>query len=370
MYKIKKNSSPLYKIIYEELLSKIMSGEIPQNSLLPGENIIAKEKGVSRITVRSALNVLREKGLISSIPGLGHKVNEIDYSKEDKKPILFIGRRDNITPILFESIQKSAIAKGINCRIKSYANYFDTGTIDFDDDFISGIDHNEYSGIIFFSDKTPGKNFMTFLKKHNIATLFIGYPENGFDSILSDNATGVRTICDEFHIRGVKKLLYISDKYLEDNIDTFKLRSRTFSEYTAKLSLEFTQVNILHNNPQYAVNKNRVRQIVDLIRNGYDGVVASNALLADRLRSLLVAEGYIIPKDFSLATFISDDNYYREGGKLCRIGGVEEKWEDIGMTAFERFIARKKTPNKATAHILVSMSFIEGNTIKKQEKTI
>jgi DNA-binding LacI/PurR family transcriptional regulator len=92
--------------------------------------------------------------------------------------------------------------------------------------------------------------------------------------------------------------------------------------------------------------------------------------LADRIRSLLVAEGYRIPKDLSLATFISDDNYYREEGKLCRIGGVEEKWEEIGATAFEWFMARKKNPHKSPTHILVSMSFIEGNTIKKQEQSI
>lgn len=62
---------PLYHQIFTRLREKIQSGEIPTGSTIPGENQLAKALGVSRITVKRALNELADAGIVSRRRGRG-----------------------------------------------------------------------------------------------------------------------------------------------------------------------------------------------------------------------------------------------------------------------------------------------------------
>lgn len=62
---------PLYAAVSELLIKDIASGKYKPSSTLPTEQEMTEMYGVSRQTVRQALRVLRERGLISSHPGIG-----------------------------------------------------------------------------------------------------------------------------------------------------------------------------------------------------------------------------------------------------------------------------------------------------------
>ncbi|WP_248796456.1 GntR family transcriptional regulator [Pseudomonas sp. MWU13-2105] len=62
---------PLYAAVSELLIRDIASGKYKPSSTLPTEQEMTELYGVSRQTVRQALRVLRERGLISSHPGIG-----------------------------------------------------------------------------------------------------------------------------------------------------------------------------------------------------------------------------------------------------------------------------------------------------------
>lgn len=71
---MKKNISnklkrPLYVNVYDELLLQISKGEYPTDSRLPSEPDLAKKLGVSRATLRQALALLQDDGLIRNIHG-------------------------------------------------------------------------------------------------------------------------------------------------------------------------------------------------------------------------------------------------------------------------------------------------------------
>ena len=75
--------------LYEQLVSKlegqIISGELQSGDKLPSENTLAKENNVSRVTVRQALKLLSEMGLIETRKGIGSFVTESDpYLVEGK----------------------------------------------------------------------------------------------------------------------------------------------------------------------------------------------------------------------------------------------------------------------------------------------
>ncbi|MBI2705622.1 MAG: GntR family transcriptional regulator [Actinobacteria bacterium] len=60
-----------YQRIADELRGRIASGELKAGTLLPSEAELSTEFGASRVTVRRALEVLRDEGLVDSRQGLG-----------------------------------------------------------------------------------------------------------------------------------------------------------------------------------------------------------------------------------------------------------------------------------------------------------
>lgn len=67
----RKSNVPLYRRLAKTLTEDIVSGAQPVGSLLPTEDELCKRFSVSRHTVREALRLLREEGLVASRQGAG-----------------------------------------------------------------------------------------------------------------------------------------------------------------------------------------------------------------------------------------------------------------------------------------------------------
>ena len=72
------NPVPLYTQLADVLREMIKSGELQPRSLLPSESYLQQEQGVSRGTVRTAIGILRDEGLVVTISGRGTFVKERD----------------------------------------------------------------------------------------------------------------------------------------------------------------------------------------------------------------------------------------------------------------------------------------------------
>lgn len=62
---------PRYRVIADQLRERIESGSIPPGALLPTESALTSEFRASRGTVRQAIAVLREEGLVTTEHGRG-----------------------------------------------------------------------------------------------------------------------------------------------------------------------------------------------------------------------------------------------------------------------------------------------------------
>src|SRR5690625_4637842 len=72
----KSAATPLYKQVAESLKTKINNGEHKLGEQLPRELTLAKNYNVSRITVRSALDLLEKEGFIIKRQGKGTFVTD------------------------------------------------------------------------------------------------------------------------------------------------------------------------------------------------------------------------------------------------------------------------------------------------------
>jgi GntR family transcriptional regulator len=85
--------APKYAALRDRLAEQILCGDIPRGEKLPSETALGRRFRVSRVTVRHALESLREAGLVESRQGQGHFARQVKISLE-------IGRLNGFGEIL------------------------------------------------------------------------------------------------------------------------------------------------------------------------------------------------------------------------------------------------------------------------------
>ena len=81
--KIDKSSDmPIYRQIYNWLYSEITGGSYNETGRLPCERDLKNIFGVERDTVRKALKMLVDDGLIIKVPGYGTKIANAPVNKK------------------------------------------------------------------------------------------------------------------------------------------------------------------------------------------------------------------------------------------------------------------------------------------------
>jgi GntR family transcriptional regulator len=67
---------PIYSQIVDYVTARVESGDWEPGRRLPAERDLAERWGVAYLTIRRAMAVLRERGLIVSVQGRGTFVND------------------------------------------------------------------------------------------------------------------------------------------------------------------------------------------------------------------------------------------------------------------------------------------------------
>lgn len=80
--------------VYDHLYEQIQSGIYPPGSQLPSETALSEQMGVSRMTLRKALSLFVEDGVIKNVPGVGHFI----CTKEEKSK-QFLDQSKNLHPV-------------------------------------------------------------------------------------------------------------------------------------------------------------------------------------------------------------------------------------------------------------------------------
>lgn len=73
-----RGAGPIYQRIADDLRARIQSGELGAGAKLPTEESLTKTYGVTRATVRQAMQVLVNEGLVASERPRGHFVRQIE----------------------------------------------------------------------------------------------------------------------------------------------------------------------------------------------------------------------------------------------------------------------------------------------------
>ncbi|WP_055106851.1 GntR family transcriptional regulator [Paenibacillus ihumii] len=114
--KTENNKVPLYVSIYDEIFNKIKIGEFKAGEKLPSENLLAEMFNISRGTLRQALLLLQEDGIIFNWQGKGNFVTanfrRLDAGLE-KVSIIPLGFSKSDCHVVLEEINYQPATKKI-----------------------------------------------------------------------------------------------------------------------------------------------------------------------------------------------------------------------------------------------------------------
>ena len=80
------DNTPLYLKFAETVKNAVRSGVLEHGNILPGERDLSQLTGVSRITVRKAMQTLEDEGVVTRARGYGTQINNIfEYSLKEAR---------------------------------------------------------------------------------------------------------------------------------------------------------------------------------------------------------------------------------------------------------------------------------------------
>lgn len=340
-----------YHTLYLKLLKEIEEKIYEPGTKLPTEQQIS-DWGYSRNTVRQALAMLEEEGLILKRKGSGSIVKPISSEKKKNGNIAVIF-------ISFRAYTMPETLTGITESMRGWASpilYATEGLIEEEERILEELKEKDIDAIIVegFSTVLPNPNAATYQEfiDSGIPVLFLycGYPAvKRSYYVVNDDREGGKEATYHLHSIGCKK---IGGLFVLDTLQSH-FRYEGYLDACKELGMKIQSESILWIQASAFTNPLEVQtKIIETLKN-CDGVICSNDWFAQLAIDGLLQNNVNVPDDVAVISF---DNL-----SLCETAGVPITSMDcdpykLGKVAAEKIkdlLADRKISSEKIPWILI-----------------
>ena len=331
--------TPKYQAIADSLRQEIESGLYRDRGLLPTEQALCRHFGISRQTVRRALTVLEEEGLITRRQGSGSHLRVRPKSKEARTFVIAVLTTyisDYILPHILRGVESVLAANGSAPLLYATQNLVSTERKILQ----SLLTVKPLDGILVEGSKTalPNPNLDLYQKliDRGVRLVFINgaYPELAdVPSVLADNRSGGRMLVEHLHRRGHQN---IAGVFKSDDMQGHQ-RYSGYVEALRDLDLPLEDRRVFWYNTED-------RELflhepyLDQLLSGAEGctaMVCYNDEVAIRVVTQLKKRGVRVPEDMAVVSF--DNSHYSELAPV-RITSLSHGNQNLGVLAAEQML--------------------------------
>lgn len=213
------SEKPLYLRLFEEFRERILSGSLADGEMIANERSLAAERGVSRVTVRKALELLKEQGLIHKIRGKGVFAGVQAKRGAARGDLKLFGR---VVGVACEyHMERSHVAQMVNSAVSCLCeheyspmrvNYLDArhqrSAFGYFRDFLKGV---IVCPSTLDSENEIVRSNIDELGRHGVEIVVIGHELHGglYSYVKSDDKAGAKAAVERFAANGHRRIAYI-----------------------------------------------------------------------------------------------------------------------------------------------------------------
>jgi GntR family transcriptional regulator, arabinose operon transcriptional repressor len=206
-------NSTLYLRLLTELRQQILDGRLPEGARLPSEADLSDSYGISRGTVRHALGILTNEGLIERRKGSGSYVRALNgdgtaaYPSSRQIGLVLSQSSDQLNMEILIGVEQGAKARGYHV-IFSYA---EENAEQQQRDIQRLIADNVEGLILFPASEDPTHESIAQLKEHNIPFVLTDryFPEFDSDYVAANNFDGGYRATEHLLILGYRRIAFV-----------------------------------------------------------------------------------------------------------------------------------------------------------------
>lgn len=362
-----KSTTPLYRIISDDLKTKIRSGDFSYDSPICTEASLCREYNVSRITAKRAIMDLEHENILSRKRGVGSFVVPLEkrdnYCRNAPPAGGDTAYRSLSLMIPFSTTQ-GGIFKAIESATDMLArsNCYLTLNV-----YTPGIE-NEYSmlqtlynntdGVIYYpsSTKLPTEALERFSKSGRpVIILDKPHSDPQFSSITCDNFRGGYLLTEHLISYGHRNICYLS-RFTADEISSIRDRYAGYCSCLKDNGIEETRFIYLDTSRDNRPNYPMLKHIINTLRReGVTAIECENDEVAFYVHMCCQSLAIRTSEDMSITGF---DNISWATMGSAHITTVEQDFEQIGKSVAELILNKQYSPE----HRIIPVRLVPRNS--------
>lgn len=379
--------TPLYQQIMDDIRNTIDSGAFSFDKPICTENSLEETYGISRITARRALSELEREGILYRKRGMGSFVSRDIYQKRN-------------TPVAVNTLP--AVDSPFSGKVFAFVLPFSISKTGLTTAFQAASDYLNAKGCftaIYISDETDRNRGRSILHRlHGMGVAGVAYypfssnihlellddlmlsgisvclmdvPSNHrhVASVSSDNFYGSRKLIDHLVSLGHKRIAYLSGVAPDSR--------RTVSDRYSGYMLGLAEAGIQPDKDLLALNLDEARRslpadnpnslsttVRTLVEHGATAIMTEHDQLA--YETILACRNLClqVPEDISVCGFDNSEwaTALMNTDMHLRITTIEQNQAEIGYKVAEILYENLQHPLSSHEPVIISTSFVEGNT--------
>lgn len=357
---------PKYKVISDEIKSKILSGEYKVGEKIPAESILQRKFNVSRQTVRKSISELSNEGFLKSEKGSGTYVSK---QYKIKTNALFNNKTIGVITTYISDYIFPSIIRGVEGRLNedNYSLLLASTNNDVEQEkkALEMMLSNGVEALIVEPTKSnlynPNIAYYLSFKEHEIPFIMINayYEELDVPFLCLNDVQSSYLATKELISSGHKNIGLIAKT---DDLQG-KYRMKGYIKALGEEKLKFQPENVLTYNTEtktelYKTLKKFVKNNIDTIT----AIVCYNDEIGLEVVTVCNELNIYIPDDLSI---IGQDNSYIAQNANIKLTTLTHPQEQMGRDAAEWIIEKIRGVKTLDDEIYYEPVLIKGETIKK-----
>jgi GntR family transcriptional regulator of arabinose operon len=368
----KERTKVLHRQLTTDLRNRILDGQLPVGTRLPTDNQLAVEYQISRDTVRQALALLADEGLIERVQGRGTFVSQRSESAASGGSALFsssmVQEQKQIGLLLSSGVRKMGdslqdIMIGVEqaTRLHGYSVSicYTEGSKEQQAQDIARMSANRVAGLIICPiDNAADTDIIRQLQNSHVPLVFIDryLPDLSVDFVGVDNKGGGYRATEHLIILGHRRIGFISlEEEGPETTSSVKERLQGYGEALHKYGVSYDPTLIIHDiNPGEG---NVSPSIYEFLQrpDRPSAIFAVNDIVALDVMQAAHALHLRIPQDLAIVGFDNERFSSRLSPPLTTIA---QPFFDIGLRAGTLLLSRIEGLSTISRHIELPVNLI------------